>query len=106
MKKIELGLISDHGMYLFFEKGMGGRVSYISKRYSKASNKYLKSYDLKQEFKHIIYLDANNLYACAMSKFLPTSGFKWIDLKEFDVNKDNSNGRKGCVLEVITRMVQ
>ena len=27
---------------------MGGRASYISKRYSKANNKYLKSYDKKK----------------------------------------------------------
>ena len=35
-----------------------------------------------------------------MSKFLPTSGFKWIDLKEFDLNKYTSNSSKGCVLKV------
>ena len=70
-------------MYLYFEKGMRGSVSYISKWCSKANNKYLQSYDLKQESKHIIYLDANNSYAYAMSKFLPTGGFKWIELKEF-----------------------
>ena len=35
-----------------------------------------------------------------MSKFLPTSGFKWIDPKEFDLNKHTSNSSKGCVLEV------
>ena len=54
MKKVQLELISDADMYLFFEKGMGGRVSYISKRYSKANNKYMKSYDPKQESKHYI----------------------------------------------------
>ena len=32
----------------FFEKGMRGRVSYISKRYSKVNNKYLKSYEPNQ----------------------------------------------------------
>ena len=42
----------------------------------KANNKYLKSYDPKQESKHIIYLGANNLYVYAMSKSLPTSRFK------------------------------
>ena len=57
-------------MYIFFEKGMRGGVSYISNRYSKGNNKDLKSYDPKQESKHIIYLDANNLYGYAMSKFL------------------------------------
>ena len=77
-----------------------GGISYISNRYSKANNKYLKSYDPKQKSKHIIYLDANNLYDYAVSKFLPTSGFKWIDPKEFDLNKYTNNSLKGCVLEV------
>ena len=38
----------------------------------KANNKYLKSYDPKQKLKPIIYLDANNLYGYAMSKFVST----------------------------------
>ena len=45
-------------------------------------------------------LDTNNLYGNAMSKFLPTNGFRWIDLKEFDLNKYTSNSSKGCFLEV------
>ena len=85
--KVKLELISDPDMFIFFEKGMRGGVSYISNRYHKGNNKYLKSYDPKQEPKHIIYLDANNLHGFAMSKFLPTSGFKWIDPKECDLNK-------------------
>ena len=48
MTKVELERIPDPDMYLFLEKGMRGGVSYISKRYSKVSNKYLKSYDSKQ----------------------------------------------------------
>ena len=76
MTKVELELIPDSNMYIFFEKGTRGRVSYISNRYSKANNKYLKSYDPKPESKHIIYLDANSLYGYAVSKFLPTSVFK------------------------------
>ena len=55
---------------------------------------------IKQESKYLIYLDTNNLYGYAMSKFLPTSGFKWIDPEEFDWNKYNSNSSKGCVLKV------
>ena len=35
-----------------------------------------------------------------MSKFLPTSGFKWIDPKEFDMNKYGTNSSERCVLEV------
>ena len=79
---------------------MRGGISYISKRYDKFNNKYLKRYEPKQESKYIIYLEANNLYGYAMSKFLPTSGFKWIDLKDFDSNKYSSNSSKGCVLEI------
>ena len=35
-----------------------------------------------------------------MSKFLPTSGFKWIDPKEFDLNKYTNISSKRCLLEV------
>ena len=89
--KVKLELISDSYMYFFFEKGMRGRISYISKRYSKANSKYLKSYDPKQKSKHIIYLEENNLHGYAMSKFLPTGTFKCIDPKEFNLNKYNKN---------------
>ena len=36
----------------------------------------------------------------ALSKFLRARGFKWIDPKEFELNKYTSSGSKGCVLEV------
>ena len=84
MAEVELELISDADMYLLFEKGMRGGVSYISKRYSKANKKYLKFYDPKQESKHI-YLAGK---------------FKWIDPKEFDSNKYTKNSSKVCVLEL------
>ena len=35
-----------------------------------------------------------------MSKFLPTSGFKLIDPKEFHLNKYTSCSSKVCILEV------
>ena len=35
-----------------------------------------------------------------MSTFLPTSRSKWIDPKNFDSNKYNSNSSKECVLKV------
>ena len=76
--KTELELVPDPDVCIFSEKGTRGGIYYISNRYSKVNNKYLKSYDTKQESKHIIYLDVNSLCGYAMSKFLPTSGFKWI----------------------------
>ena len=48
----------------------------------------------------IIYLDANNLYGYAISKFVPKNGFKWIDPEEFYSSKYSSNSSKGFVLEV------
>ena len=51
MTKFEFELIPDPYMFISFEKGMGGRVSYISNRYSKVNSKYLKSYDPKLESK-------------------------------------------------------
>ena len=35
-----------------------------------------------------------------MSKFLPRCGFKWIDPKDFDLNKHTSNSSKGSALKV------
>ena len=35
-----------------------------------------------------------------MPRFLPTSGFKWRDPKEFDLNKYTRNSSKGCASEV------
>ena len=100
MAKIKLEHITDPDMRIFFEKGTKGEIYHISNRYSKANNKYLKSHGSKQESKHIIYLDANNLHGYAMSKFFPTSGFKWIDPKEFDLNKYTNNSSKVCILEI------
>ena len=81
-------------------KSMRGGVSYSSNRYSKANNKNLKSYNPKQVSYYIRYLDVNNLYGYAMSKFPPTNGFKRMDPREFDLNRYASNSSKGCVLEV------
>ena len=46
-----------------------------------------------------IYTWVLNLYGYAMSKFLPTGRFKWIDPKELDTNKYTCISSKGRVLE-------
>ena len=48
MTNVELEHIPDPDMYMSFEKGTRGGVTYIYNRYSKASNKYLKSYNPKK----------------------------------------------------------
>ena len=76
MTKVELELITDAGTYLFFKKVLRFRVCYIYSLwfifysfrdsslyfwYSETISNYLKPYVSKQESKHIIYLDTNNL---------------------------------------------
>ena len=47
-------------------------------RYVKANNKYMKNYNEDEELSYIQDLDANKLYASAMSQKLPLSSFKWV----------------------------
>ena len=84
---IDLELLSENNMLLMFEKGIRGGISIISNRYGKANNKYLrKGYNKSIPSKYLMYLDANNLYGCAMSEKLPTHGFKWLTGGEMEKN--------------------
>ena len=103
MTGVELELISDIDTNLFIEKGMRGGISYIAKRYSKASNKCMENYDSSEESVYIIYLDANNLCGWTMIQYLPNGGFKWLTKKEidkFDLNSIKENSSIGYILEV------
>ena len=96
MTDAKLELLTDIDMLLMIEKGIRGGVSMISNRYGKANNKYMgKSFIDTMLSKYIIYLDANNLYGWAMSKPLPTHGFKWMKVDEFETWELHS-----CILEV------
>ena len=97
---IRLDLISDVDMYQFVEKGMRGGVSYIANRYGKANNKYMKDFDENAPEKHIMYLDANNLYGWAMSQYLPTGGFKWLNEEFLLLDDYTDDSDKGLILEV------
>ena len=77
MTSINLELLSNPDMLLMFEKGIRGGVSIIRKRYGEANNKYMRSFNKNKPSKYLIDLDANNLYGDAMSRKLPTHGFKW-----------------------------
>ena len=82
---------------------MRGVISYIAKRYSRANNKYMESYDSSEESKYITYLDASKLYGWAMSQYLPYSRFKWLNQKEisdFYLNSIIENSSVGYILEV------
>ena len=100
---VELKLLTDYDQHLFIEKGMRGGISMVSKRHARANNPRVEGYDLEKPNSHIMYLDANNLYGWAMSKSLPTGGFRWVD--DCDglantVKNLSANGPEGCILEV------
>ena len=77
--KVQLELLSDSDMLLMIESAIRGGIATISDRQAKANNEYIRTeFDPAKDFKFISYLDANNLYGWAMSKQLPTSGFKWM----------------------------
>ena len=75
---VELELLTDIDMLLMIEKGTTGGICQATHRYAKAHNKYMKNYNKNIESSYIQYLDANNLYGCAMSQKLPVNDFKWV----------------------------
>ena len=90
MTGVKLEKISDIDKYLFIEKGLRGRISYIAKIYSKANKKYMNDYDPKKPSTFTSYLDMNNLYGWAMSEYLPYEWFKWLkNADEFNVMSVN-----------------
>ena len=77
------------------EKGIRGGVSTISNGYGKSNNRYMDNkYDANKLTKYITYLDANNLYGWAMSKPLPTHGFKWMEPSKLEDWRNHL-----CILE-------
>ena len=100
---IDLELLSDNNMLLMFEKGIRGGISIISNRYGEANNKYMgRGFNKNKPSKYLMYLDANNLYGCAMSEKLPTHGFKWLtggEMEKIYENRHNLN-KMPCILEV------
>ena len=104
-----LELLHDYDMLMMIERGIRGGITHISKRYAEANNKYMKNYnpDVKSTF--IQYLDANNLYGCAMSQNLPTHGFKWMtnitkekvmEILEKTNHSMSNTCKKGYIFEV------
>ena len=90
--QVDLELLTDYEMYLFFEQGIRGGISQCSNRYAKAD-----------ENTQLMYIDANNLYGWALSQKLPQKDFEWMASGEIENNLDyilNSDDETGYVLEV------
>jgi hypothetical protein len=95
LSKVKLELLTDEEMYEFYERGIRGGVSMVSKRHAR---------EIKGE-NHIGYFDATNLYGVAMIRPLPTHGFKWIeDFNKQTIYDYNDNSEDGYTIEVTTRI--
>ena len=100
--KAKLELLHNIDMLNMVEKmKRGGLCCVGSKRYVKANNQHVPDYDKDQQSNYILYLDANNLYGCSMSEYLPYQDLVWDDDATLDLileTPDDNN--KGYILEV------
>jgi hypothetical protein len=97
---VQLELFTEPDQLLFVERGIRGGVSTINNRYSKANNPYVAGYNPDEPTKYIMYLDANNLYGCAMTESLPTGNFRFEDVENFDIDSMCTDENVGYILEV------
>ncbi|GFV68904.1 uncharacterized protein TNCV_1985681 [Trichonephila clavipes] len=100
--KVAIELFTDYEMLLFIEKGVRGGISQCCNRYAITNNRYMSNFNPDDEIKYLMYLDANNLYGYAMSKYLPVKDFVWSDnnLAEQDILNLSNESDVGYILEV------
>ena len=61
------------------EKSKRGGLTFVgAKRYARANNKQMETFDPKIESNYITYVDANNLYGWAMVQSLPYKDIKFV----------------------------
>ncbi|CAG8598353.1 4758_t:CDS:2 [Funneliformis mosseae] len=63
---------------------------------AKANFLRMKGYNKHKTNKWLLYLDANNLYEWAISQYLPTGGFWWLDLDKLpDIRSISPTAKQG-----------
>ena len=73
----QLECLTDHEMFLMFEKANRGGISVISHKYAKANNPYVPDYNPVEENLYLLQFDVNNLYGYSMRQRLPMMCFEW-----------------------------
>ena len=93
-------------MAMFVDKSLIGGICAILSQLGFAKNPQMrKLYNPKLPLNTILYVDANNLYGWAMSQYLPTGGFEWIEVSENEdwtdfILKQKDEQEEGYFLEV------
>lgn len=83
--KAEIELLSDLKMINFVYAGIRGGLCQCCHRHAVANNKYLSNYDQTNvNQSYLTYMDVNNLYGVAMSKWLPYNEFSWLEQNEVE----------------------
>merc|ERR1711954_227395 len=79
--KVKLELLTDPDMEMFIDKSLLGGISAVLFQLAFANNLQMGDLcDPSKPLNTILHMDANNLYGWAMSQYLPTGGFKWVDV--------------------------
>ena len=78
---------------------MGGLTCVGAKRYARANNKQMGTYDPKIESSYIAYVDANNLYGWAMVQSLPYKDIKFVPCPPTSVSSQTWCPTLGTITE-------
>ena len=84
MTKETIHLLRDPEMHNLFERGIRGGLTFVNVH-------RIKSQVLGDNRIHLKYIDQNNLYGSALSKYLPHSEFSWLDKTQLEYFSDPAN---------------
>ena len=104
MSRVDLQHITDNDMYNIVENSIRGGISMVTTRHAQANNPpFPATYDASLPKQNLIYLDANNLYGWAISQFIPTHGFRFLQQEEISawrLQDLSDDAEDGYILEV------
>ena len=92
--RVDLGLLRDIDMLLFFERGIRGGINRIGElRHFRANNRDLDDFDESKANVYGAFFDVTSLYAGTMQQTLPVGSYKrnkTITLREILATSDDS----------------
>ena len=104
MTNTRLELMIERELYDVIDKSVRGGIRCISRKCATANNKYIpEDYNSNEPSKFLIFLDANGLYATAMSEPLPTGNLRFLDEQSsstFNFMSVPDDSSVGYILEV------